>query len=293
MFVLAPARSNSSVCCTMIGAHPELYGFPELILFTEELLGPTIERQWEEAGPGSRNAGLLRALAQLHDDEQSNTTVARALEWCQARREWTAGDVYDHLLDLVGPLIGVEKSPETSSSSETLARTARLYPEARFLHLTRHPILAQRSMHEHYEDRPWWPHGPDRPGPSQTARTWFVTHRRIKSFCERLPAEQTLRVRSEDILNDGGSSLRQIANWLRVSTDATAIEAMRRLEVSPYAGLGPETAVGGNDPKFLTDPAPRPTSDPPEIAFPAEWGVEPALQVNCAVLAAEFGYPAA
>lgn len=38
VFVLAPARSHTSVVTQMLGQHPETYAFPELVLFNGETL---------------------------------------------------------------------------------------------------------------------------------------------------------------------------------------------------------------------------------------------------------------
>ena len=68
IFVLATARSYSSVITTMIGQHPDLAGFPELKLFCCETMGEledSLPRYWLERGVTHRSPGLVRAVAEF------------------------------------------------------------------------------------------------------------------------------------------------------------------------------------------------------------------------------------
>lgn len=293
LFIVSPARGFSSVCTTMIGRHPDLYGFPELILFVAPTVGQLLDLDERKAEAGlvvGYHSGLYRAIAELHDGEQGEQALRRAAAWLAERRSWPVAHVYDHLLEAVAPRIGVEKSPETSQSFGPLARLAALYPRARFLHLTRHPVTSLHSMLEHWEGRPWWPKGMDQPGPTWCAHTWRDTHRRILAFTDTLESGRVMRVRGEDLINDGGVTLRAIAEWLGVRTDDAAIESMRHPEESPYAAWGPRGFAGGLDPKFMSDPSLRPARLPDDITFDPAWNLGAWLEVDCAVLAAELGY---
>ena len=137
--------------------------------------------------------------------------------------------MFDHLLDLVAPLIGVEKSPETVNGEEQLHRALAAYPGARFIHLARHPVTAERSLQVR-----WMTFN----RPEVYALSWLNQHRRIAEFCAELPPEQWILVRSEDVLNSSTSELRRIAHWLGVRDDDQAVEAMCHPERSPYASPG-------------------------------------------------------
>src|SRR5689334_6847091 len=99
LFVLAPARSCSSVVVTMLGGHPGLYAFPELRLFrADTVAGLLTEPPTGQGMPvRERTAGLCRAIAELHEHEQSAESVSRAIAWLEDRRDWPAGRVLDHL----------------------------------------------------------------------------------------------------------------------------------------------------------------------------------------------------
>src|SRR5215469_14179910 len=113
-FVAAPARSHSSVIVTMLGQHPQLHAFPELILFRGDRVGDLLEMSARDAVMPLKvkMAGLLRALAEEHEGAQSEESIDRALAWLQMRTDWPVADVFDHLLARTAPAMGVEKSPE-------------------------------------------------------------------------------------------------------------------------------------------------------------------------------------
>lgn len=257
LIILCPPRSFSSVVSTIIGEHPELYGFPELHIFVGETVDEIIRREAKASRPGP--AGLLRTLAQEHDGIQTNRTILRAIAWLNERRNWTTKELFDYLLELVSPKIGVEKSPNTARNSRCLERVYRMYPEAYFLHLTRHPISARKSIQE------FWHHKTSRSSDATTLLTtlldsmclWYQMHQNIISFTDTLPVGQTLRVKGEDILSDPEVYLPQIMQWMGRRDDTAAIESMLRPESSPYACIGPAPARGGNDTKFMRSPKMR------------------------------------
>lgn len=282
----------------MIGRHPELYGFPELLLF----LGETVEDmlrfcQQRHAGGemfNPRPPGLLRALAQINAQEQSAATIEQAYQWLLARKDWHVKQVFDHLLEGVAPRIGVEKSPWLATAPSMLHRLHHAYPQARYLHLTRHPVTAQTSMQEFYQRlTPWQLPGLEGLGLADyCARAWHDWHRNIMNFTATLPPVQVLRVRGEDLLDNADAHLPGLASWLGIRGDAEAIDAMKHPEDSPYAGFGPNGAkLSGYDPKFQADPRLRPSRPGPVgIELPAEWNVAAPIRALVTELALELGY---
>src|SRR5262245_1049021 len=158
IFVLAPARSNSSVVTAMLGQHPELCVFPELALFRKDTVGELLADPpgWRGAPAQLRMAGVYRALAEHHGGAQTSDTVAAAARWVEARSGWSVAQLFDHLLELAAPQVGIEKSPESSSRDEYLTRMVEAYPRARFLHLARHPRTSVDSMHRAWFGRGYW-----------------------------------------------------------------------------------------------------------------------------------------
>jgi Sulfotransferase family len=256
LILLSPPRSFSSVVSTMIGQHPQLYGFPELHLFSTETLGEILERKAQSGKVAA--PGLIRTLAQEHDGVQTSRTALRAIEWLRERHDWTTQQLFNYLLELVSPRIGVEKSPQTSRKARYLERAYTWFPDAYYLHLTRHPISSRKSIQEFFENKDAKSQDSEGKLTKSSAldglMVWYQMHLNILSFTKTLPASQTLRIKGEDLLSDSDRYLPQIAEWMGLRTDSEVVEAMKHPENSPYAYTGPAPVPGGNDPKFMRNP---------------------------------------
>lgn len=294
VFVLATARSYSSVITTMIGQHPQLLGLPELKLFCYPTLGEleaSLPRFWAERGVSHRSPGLVRALAHLEFGSQEAKALLSARSWLADRRHWAGTNVLDFLLERIHPRVAIEKSPENVATDAALNRLTSGYPRARYIHLTRHPVTTQRSMLEHM--RRIAP-GSSFPGwPASGIAAWVDDQIRIMRFGASLSGSNYLRVKAEDLLNNSRLHLRSIASWLQVSGEKQAIEAMTHPETSPFAAFGPaESGVtGGNDPAFLRDPAPHSVEVMPTLDQPAGWEGHKSLWRTVVAVANQLGYP--
>jgi hypothetical protein len=122
---------------------------------------------------------------------------------------------------------------------------------------------------------------------------WYHQHSRILEFTRGLPPDRMLRIRSEDVLNTPAETLPRICRWLGLEGGGEEIEAMTHPERSPYARTGPLGAAGGWDQDFMLDPALRPTGLPASLDLPADWVVDPWLELASRELAGRLGYGAA
>lgn len=292
VFVLAPARSCSSLIAAMLGQHPSLYGFPELRLFRADRVAKLLT----EPSPGEgmpmreRAAGLVRALAQLHRGHQTVASVEAAFLWLQERSDWPVSSVFDHLLEIISPRIGVEKSPETSRTDEALDRAANDYPRARFVHLVRHPWSTVESMINAWSGLSYWK-VERAAAPQYCLDLWSEQHRRIAAFGDSLASDRFVRVRAEDIVNRPWEFLPELCRWMAIDDGEQSISAMLSPERSCYASPGPVNARGGFDPKFLDAPRMHRVAIPPPRPA-SSWrfnsvSLQPAIN-----LAYRFGYDA-
>jgi Sulfotransferase family len=152
VFVLATARSCSSVVSAMIGQHPDLFWFPELKLFAYATIGEldaSLPREMRKLGFAHRSPGLVRTVAELEFGGQSDDALAASCAWLHSRSDWTGAQVLDLLMDRASPRVAVEKSPENVVTDGPLTRLVYAYPRARYLHLTRHPVATIESMNAH------------------------------------------------------------------------------------------------------------------------------------------------
>lgn len=288
LIILAPGRSYSSVVVQMLGCHPDLYAFPELVLFGEETVddwlaltpADPVFREW-------RTSGVLRAYAELRFGGQTSAGVERARTHLEGLRGRPTGAILAELLEAVAPRIGVEKSPSTSGSTASLRRVLRSFPGARFLHLVRHPVATCLSLREQFGAGP---HGGAPPPERWVPHHVVYVHRTILRFLSGLPGAQWCRVRGEDVLDDPEPALGPVFEWLGVRADADAFEAVSHPERSPFAGFGPPGAAGGNDSRFQADPRLRPPRVPDSLELPADWSVTPLWRDDLRALGRMFGY---
>jgi hypothetical protein len=298
VFILATARSYSTVTVAMLAGHPQIYGFPELVLFTTQTVGQLLAAH-SRAGSATAEevsrlwthghiSGLVRAIAQLHDGSQNPEAISRARAWLERRPSWPTTRLMDHLLDLIRPRIGLEKSPDTLGSMQALRRCVAAYPDARFIHLTRHPVSAQRSMRERLTLV--WPASSKLALTVAAASQWYTGNLRAARVLADLPTERWLRIRAEDLLTDPVGILTEILRWLELDDDDRILRLMHCPERWQFAHSGPAGELFGGDPKFFRDPRLRPLPAPrPAESDPARELPEP-MRRKITELAGYLGY---
>lgn len=305
LFILAPPRSFTSLVCGIIGQHPAHIGLPELNVFQAE----TVEEFWSGRNPdGSMKSpfwatmrhGLLRAVAEVYAGEQTLDSIEMAERWIWSRRERSTGDVYKELCRKVAPRRVVEKSPAYLRKPAYLDRLIATFPEARFIHLVRHP----RSQAESLLKTPGGPavalmldsvdHSGGRPCLDPTI-LWHDGNLQIISFLNRLPRERWIRIRGEAFLADLDHGLSEVCEWLGIPCGPDERAAMKRPQDSPFACLGPANARLGNDVNFLRAPVLREGPVPvPALEGACSWRPDGAgLHDRVVAMARAFGYEAA
>ncbi|HEY1916254.1 MAG TPA: sulfotransferase [Streptosporangiaceae bacterium] len=294
LFLLAPARSYSTVTIALLAGHPELYGLPETSLFLRGTVGEILAMPAGQFAGQDRHQhllmGLERAIAQLHDGSQANDALERALDWIRQRPEMPTTEVMDYLLRLVYPRIAVEKSPATVESGPALARCLRAYPGARYLHLTRHPVSTQRSMLKLYSQF-YFPAGlPHAERVRRCLLSWYSRHLRIVQALQNLPRAQWMRVRGEDLIGDPRAGLPAVLDWLGLSRDDAVIDRMLDTQSWEFSAWDGHIGFGGADPKFLAAPALRPAEPPGHDVIDPDWDISDDLRYKVVSLARYLGY---
>jgi glyoxylase-like metal-dependent hydrolase (beta-lactamase superfamily II) len=137
IFLLAPPLSFAALVGGVLGRHPQTYGLPETHLLGYE----RVVEWWTNSMQASfaMGHGLLRAVAQLIYGEQTEAAVALANGWLRRRLHLTTGAVLEALAERVHPAFLVEKSPSIVYSLDSMKRAFEMFPDARFIHLLRHP----------------------------------------------------------------------------------------------------------------------------------------------------------
>jgi hypothetical protein len=297
LFLLAPPRSYTSLINAMLGQHPQAFGLPELCLFNGKLLKDLWIRETDEMSDTTRaRQGILRAVAEIYGGEQTKATVMMAHHWAAARENMTVSDVYRELVAKLHPLIAVEKSPAYTIALDRMIAMYETFPDAYFLHLTRHPVGQCKSVMqmnegafalyvnsiEFHEDRAF----------VEPQYQWHDLNINILNFLEIVPSHQQMRIRGEDIMADPRGQLAMICRWLGIRDDVEAIEEMMHPERSPFACFGPLPALFGNDPNFLRGATFRPhVPKVPKLDQAVPWRDDGLpLHPQVIALAQEFGY---
>lgn len=309
LFILAPPCTFSWTICAMFGQHPQMYGLPELHLFSAE----TMAGWWDLCAQESyqMDHGLARAVADLYFGGQTDDAVARARGWLRRRAHFNTGFLFEVLAERLKPLIPVEKSPSIIFRSEFMQRALNMFPGARFIHLVSHPVtyceavmeaLRQLSLLQPLPPTHWLVQltSFSRPAPGDLPSnpmpdpqvSWHSLHTGIVKFLDMVPAGQKRTVRGEDLLSDPKQGLFDVASWLGVRTDSEALEEMRYPERSRFASYGPASAPFGSDLFLVQGPILRPAwVEPHSLEGPLRWrsddqGFFPEVRE----LALQFGY---
>jgi len=311
IFVLGAPRSFSWLICAMIGQHPQLCALPETQLFCAD----TLEEWWIRCEQESfyMQHGLFRAIAEYFFGEQTERTIELASGWLRRRAHYTTGMVLEELAQRVHPLVLVEKSPSVVYKVEFMDRALKMFPQARFIHLVRHPIghgeSVLETMRELSRSAPlppfhWLFHLASYPGieggitPAQSSEQpdpqvgWYCLNTNIRTFLGSVQPSRQLLIRGEDLFASPEESLCRIAEWAALRTDDDAIHVMQHPERCPFACLGPDHARYGTD-LFLAE-SPYLHAEkigPYSLSAPVPWGNgKLTLAPEVQRLAAEFGY---
>jgi hypothetical protein len=292
LFILCPGRSFSSVVSSMLGQHPELYGVPELNLFVTATVGELIDLA-EQRRKIHMLHGVVRVLAQLHSGKQTEQSAEEAWDWLEAHRGWTTKKMYQYLTHLMAPRRCVDKSPTYGAKTQHLKRLFETFPNAYFLHMSRHPRSTGKSLFQVYSAKAAWGRVKSAyDSPMAVEDHWISVHKTIMKFTSQLPPGQSMRLQGEQLLSDPETYLGQIAEWLGIRTDSEAIEAMKHPEDSPFSCFGPSSARYGNNLGFLEKPKLRVGGLPSaRLDGPLEWlEDEGEFSRETVELARQFGY---
>lgn len=289
LFILAPPRSFTSVICAMIGNHPEMVGLAETNLFAagtyEEL------SRIYRVRPRFQH-GLLRTVAELGLGGQTEENVEAARAWLAEHRSLSTAQIFEDLASWAAPREIIDKSPMHCYSPGSFERMERAFPQARYLHLLRHPRPTCESIYKTRQNAGRRFSESPRQIDLTPEAMWLKPHRRILEFLEGVPEERRMTLRGELVLSEPQRYLKVIAEWLSMRTDQEALDAMLHPEASPFARYGPGNAPLGNDPNFLSHPRLRPYVDKPyELEGWLPWDPSVTFSEDLKSCARRLGYP--
>jgi Sulfotransferase family len=297
VFILTPIHSYSTVTVAVFAGHPEIYCFPELLLFSAPTVGEVLAgvirrnarpRITDPRFHEARRSGLFRSIAEVHEGSQDNEAIGRARAWLIHRAGWPSERLYDYLIEKVRPQVPLEKSPDTVTCPANLTQCLRSYPSARFIHLTRHPAKAVASIQRH--TLVLYPGSSPRLALINAASVWYKTHLMISRTLAELPEKQWYRVRAEDIMQHPRHHIPGILDWLELESSDETVDRMLHTERWRFAGKGASGELFGGDYRFMSNPQLRAIEDPGPIPATPWGGVSDEMWRRIRVLAGYLGY---
>jgi hypothetical protein len=242
----------SSLFGSMLGQHPGLFALPATNLLSFD----SVRQWWTDClGAHDKAHGLLQAVAQVVFGEQSEEAMTASAGWLQRRLPETTGAVLEALAERVHPSIVVDTSTRIVFSIESMKRALEMFPQARFVHLLRHPRwfceavqAALLEEKEHGRQPAWLVQLATFPPPSADGEAvlspegegdpewaWYTLNRNIVKFLAKVPLRQVFRLRVEEVLSDPNKSLRSLVSWLKLPHNEDVLDAMKHPERCPFA----------------------------------------------------------
>jgi hypothetical protein len=213
VFLIGAPRSGSTLLARMLGSHPEIFAPAE-----PHLIPPLAHLGFHERvdqapyDPVITQQGLRSFVSLLPGGES---------EWLAALRSAT-DHLYVRALSTSGRRVFVDKTPAYALVLDFLAK---LYPDARYVVLTRHP-MAVWSFFD---------------GDSAAAHARNPVLERYVPAIARFLRERPVplvHVRYEQLVEEPEAALRAICEHVGVGFDAGMIEYGRAQEAAPRAGRG-------------------------------------------------------
>jgi hypothetical protein len=270
LIVLAPERSNGTLLLAMLGQHTDLCSFMETRLFTRPEMSDWISDFWE----ANTAHGLLRTTAEVVFGRQTDKAIEGAQQWLLFRANRSTIDVFSELAAVVHPLRVVERTPAVTYRRDHMCRIRRHFPDAQYIHLVAHPCQYRDKLmddfRETFRKSPDATHklletsesiffdlidmtsGVPKPDPF---RAWRRRHTSILKFLSNIPDERQIRIRADDLVRVPRSILETALDWLGLCRNEAVLENMLHPDRWRFASVGPRSAEGGADDRFLRNPA--------------------------------------
>ena len=265
VFILTSPRSYSSLISTMLGMHPECYPMPELNFFITKTIGEYLSKIKLEVI--DNKDGTLRAVAQVFFGNQTSKSIEKANQFLLTHSNTESRVFFNLIINRIDHKIPIVKAPIYSSK---LSFLKNLPPDAHFIHLVRHPADQFNSMSNLIKARYYFLLN-EKPSKEKeilikNTKSLFQTHlengylnwkkeqENILKFLEKIGPLNKHLIKSEDMITDRCSTLKELCLFLRISSANEDLSQMLMPERSPSAFIDAKNPLFGNDPKFLMNP---------------------------------------
>lgn len=295
IFILAAPFSGASWLAGVLGQHPQLYALPQIFPLMADSVGELLEVfGLSQLGHGD---GLRRAIAELECGGQNDAQIAAADHWLDARRDWPVAQLLAALAAAAAPRRLVIPDAEAPLRPQELRRLAAAVPDARWLHLTRHPWTQGCRFGAWLAERLFVPvdfrdHAVQPPVP-EPQLPWLRANRNLDLARAALLPGQGRRLASEDFEQDFDAAIAALCDGLALPHDAWLRAAMARPEDWRFAAPGPASAPGGLEAEVWAEFAPsvEALAESPQLQGSLPWRHDGTLFApEILALADSYGY---
>ncbi|RZM76717.1 hypothetical protein C3B51_17470, partial [Pseudoalteromonas rubra] len=231
VFILAPPRSGTTLLRVMLSGHAMLFSPPELELLWFETLGQRAEyftgRQsfWRE--------GTLEALKNLKQIDGFN---AEQLLTQYEQDDISISAFYRNLIDLSDGRILVDKTPTYAYRLSSLEMAEKIFPNAHYIHLVRHPAGMINSFEKASLDQILYLNKHDYSSAKLAELVWSESQKNINQFLANVPSQRQLQVHFEDLVSESDSVMRTICEFLEIEFAAEVLDPYANLDSSMTQG---------------------------------------------------------
>ncbi len=241
IFILAPPRSGTTLLRVMLAGHPDLFACNELQLLHFETLA---ER--EEAYQGKFalwSEGLVRAVMELNHCEADE---AKLLLHNFARHGMTTREMFEQMQEWVGDRLIVDKSPSYALDAEALEKALADFPNARFIHLVRHPYSMVKSFEKYHMDQVLYLHPHDFAAQQLGELVWLESQTTTTNFLKNVPKNQQFRMVYEDLVQNPEAVMHAMCETLEIPFHEGLLDPYKDLDKKMTDGIHKDSRSMGD-----------------------------------------------
>lgn len=228
LFILAPPLGLGAHLAACLARHPGFVSLPAVHLMSGDSPADLAARWGDRLRDPDH--GLIRAVAALITGDAQT-----ASDWLAARQDLDTGRVMAALASAAAPRRLIDASFLYPVDDSALSRIARHYPDARYIHLLRHPAAQTPA--------------------ARVEALWLRPHLRIHAFLAGQPVLSWVRLRVESLAANPAPQLKGLLHWLGEDYDPDTVARLLNAESLPdHAAPGPALAPHGVDPALVADP---------------------------------------
>lgn len=229
LFILAPPLGLGAHLAACLARHPGFASLPAVQLMCGDNPADLATRWGDRLRDPDH--GLIRAVAALITGD-----AQKASDWLAARQNMATGEVMAALASAAAPRRLIDASFLYPVDDSALTRIAQLYPDARYIHLLRHPAAQDGTI-------------------ARVEPLWLRPHLRIHAFLARQPALSWVRLRVEALAANPAPLLAGLLDWLGEDHGPDILARLVNADIRPeHAVQGPALAPHGVDPALIADP---------------------------------------